>query len=124
LKYLYSEFQKQFNICFIYISEAHAVDVWNIGMSAGTINYKHQTIKDRAYYANKFQKQYDFPIPIYLDNMNDELQNELSAWPFRYYLIKHDPLQGQDQGQDIYRFHFIPNASDAEFDLTDIFQHL
>jgi hypothetical protein len=91
-------------------------------MSAGTINYKHQTIKDRAYYADKFQKQYDFHIPIYLDNMNDELQNELSAWPFRYYLIKYHSLP--DQNQDNYLFHFIPNASDAEFDLTDIFEHL
>ena len=31
----------------IYINEAHTVDVWPVGLSAGTINYFHKTIQYR-----------------------------------------------------------------------------
>ena len=39
----------------IYINEAHAADVWNIGESAGVINYSHKEIKQRIQYAIKFR---------------------------------------------------------------------
>jgi hypothetical protein len=88
-------------------------------MSAGTLNYKHKTLSDRQNYANKFIKEYNFnDITTYLDTMTDNLQFELSAWPFRYYIIKYDCLVNK------YKFKFIPNPSDSEFDLTEIFNHV
>ena len=98
----------------MYISEAHAADVWPIGMSAGVINYKHKTISDRSKCANNLINTFDFNIPTYLDNMENELQTELSAWPFRYYVIDYD------NKTKMYKFSFIPNPSDSEFDLTEL----
>lgn len=98
----------------MYISEAHAVDVWPIGLSAGVLNKKHQNIVNRAECATNFINEYDFNILTYLDNMSNELQTKLSAWPFRFYLIKYNELI------DKFVFKYIAEPSDAEFDLTII----
>lgn len=92
-------------------------------MSAGTLNYKHKTLNDRQDCANKFIKEYSFSksstnINTYLDTMTNNLQFELSTWPFRYYVINYDDLLNK------YKFKFIPNPSDSEFDLTEIFNHI
>ena len=47
----------------IYINEAHAVDVWPIGLSAGTLNYSHKKIEDRSSCAIKFIQTFDLNIP-------------------------------------------------------------
>ncbi len=62
--------------------------------------------------------------------MDSELQNELAAWPFRYYIIDYDLKSvskyglGSDTGSDIYRFRFIPDPSDSEYDLDILFDKL
>jgi hypothetical protein len=98
----------------IYINEAHAVDVWPIGLSAGTINYSHKNIGDRAGCATKFKSTFNFDIPIYLDSMSNEFDEMFSVWPFRYYVI--------EWSKDLsnYVFTHIPNPSDSEFDLTEL----
>ena len=96
----------------IYISEAHAIDVWPIGESAGTLNYKHKNIKDRSKCANKFMKTFDFNIPIFLDNMDEQFETETSAWPFRYFVTKGT------------KFHFIPNPYDSTYDIIELFDIL
>lgn len=104
----------ELNISFVYISEAHATDVWPIGRSAGVLNKKHHTIEDRQNCANNFIKEYDFvEIPTYLDNMKDELRDTLAAWPFRFYLIKYN----KDSN---FIFHHIGMPEDSEFDLTTL----
>lgn len=80
------------NIFIIYISEAHAYDVWPIGMSAGTINYSHKKIQDRINCTVKMKNTFNLTIPIYCDNMNDEFQNELACWPFRYFVVHKNKL--------------------------------
>jgi hypothetical protein len=110
LKTIYNEL----NISFVYISEAHATDVWPIGRSAGVLNKKHHTIEDRQRCANNFIKEYEFTeIPTYLDNMKNELRDTLAAWPFRFYLIKYN----KDSN---FVFHHIGMPEDSEFDLTNI----
>lgn len=108
----------QINIIFVYISEAHAVDVWPIGKSAGVLNYKHNTIEDRSKCANNFIESFNFnesnTINTYLDNMDNSLQNELSAWPFRYYIISFD-----NESND-YKFKYIPDPSDSEFNISEL----
>ena len=96
----------------IYINEAHAADVWNIGESACTINYKHQTLEDRIKYAVKFKDEFDFRIPIYVDNMNNDFETIFSAWPFRYFIIKNDIIK------------FIPQPNDSTYDITEIFNNI
>jgi len=92
--------------------------VWPIGLSAGVINYSHKTIADRRQCCQNMIEQYDFTVNSYLDNMESELQTELAAWPFRYYIIDHDPES------DSYIFRFIPNPSDSEYDLEILFDKL
>jgi len=103
-------------VVFVYISEAHAVDVWNIGMSAGTLNYSHKIIEDRRNCAVKMIDQYQFNVPTYLDNMNNDLQTGLSAWPVRYYVIKFSEETQQ------FVFVHIGVPSDAEMDFGEIFE--
>ena len=67
------------HISFVYISEAHATDVWPIGMSAGVMNKKHITIEDRMTCAMNFIKEYDFDIMTYLDNMEDTFRDTLAS---------------------------------------------
>lgn len=96
----------------IYITEAHAMDVWPIGMSAGTINYSHKTIEDRKMYAEKFIKTFNFKVPIFLDSMDNSFESEFASWPFRYYIIKDK------------KFSFIADPEDSFFDITEMFREL
>jgi hypothetical protein len=84
----------------IYINEAHAADVWNIGESAGTINYSHKTISDRIQCGEKFIKTFDVEIPVYYDNMNDDVENDLSCWPFRYFITEGDIIKVIGEPED------------------------
>ncbi len=102
----------------IYINEAHAADVWPIGLSAGTINYSHKTINDRLTCANKFINTFNFTMPTYLDSIDNQFDTEFSVWPFRYYIINYN------QDIDQFIFKYIPNPSDSEFDITELFSYI
>src|SRR3972149_11205805 len=101
-----------FNMFVIYITEAHAADVWPIGLSAGTINYKHKDIKDRIGYIEKFVKEHDLAIPIFADNMDNQFETEYAAWPFRYYCIENGKIVN------------IAQPEDSTFDIGDLFNLL
>lgn len=92
----------------VYITEAHAADVWPIGKSAGTINYKHQTIGDRIDCIKKFKSEYNLELPIYADDMDNTFETEYAAWPFRYYCVINNKL------------HNIGQPSDSTFDIDDL----
>lgn len=105
----------------VYITEAHASPkylgdrrrgVWPIGRSAGTINYLHEHIGDRANYAKKFKDEYNVSFPIYLDNMENEYETEYSCWPFRYHIIVDKKMS------------FVPMPIDSEFVLQEMTDHL
>lgn len=111
----------QINLVYVYQKEAHAVDVWPIGLSAGTINYSHKSIQSRKFYAEKFAKEFDLDldqIHMYLDPMDDSVLHKLSAWPFRYYGIK---WNGQESS---YQFILIGEPEDAEFNFDSIFDQV
>jgi hypothetical protein len=105
-----------FNTVFVYINEAHAIDVWPIGLSAGTLNYSHKSIEDRYQCAIKFKNEHDFKITTYLDNMNNDILNILATWPFRYFVIDYDTSANN------YVFVKIAEPENAEFDLTKVFE--
>jgi hypothetical protein len=85
-------------------------------MSAGTINYKHQSIEDRSKYAFKFQAEYETHFPIVLDNMESHYETTYSCWPFRYHIILHDG--------ESYVMSLVPEPVDSEFDLEEMTIHL
>ena len=136
----------------VYITEAHAADIWPIGMSAGTINYEHKCIEDRSKCAYKFKSEYDFDIPIYLDNMANEYETKYSCWPFRYHIIVDDdngdngdkgfnwykilkPIKSflfgnntkknkGNNGTKGFKMSLVPTPVDSEFDMGELFDHL
>ena len=74
-----------------------------------------------------------------MDSINNDLQNELSAWPFRYYVIESNLSNTSNtsntlnisrevgitnQIQTFYKFKFIPDPSDAEFNLEELFKQI
>lgn len=97
----------------VYINEAHAVDVWNIGMSAGTINYSHKVIDDRIKCAIKFRDTFDVEFPIYADNMADEFETKYASWPIRVFAVNPDGTIG-----------FISHPRDSELDLNELLEYM
>jgi hypothetical protein len=67
---------------------------------------------------------YNIKVKSYVDNMDSELQNELAAWPFRYYIIDYDSNDLNDSKSKVYKFRFIPDPSDSEYDLEILFDKL
>lgn len=96
------------NVIVIYISEAHASDVWPIGKSAGTNNLKHRNIKDRIECIKKFKSEYNLDLSIFGDNMDDVFETEYAAWPFRYFVIKDSKILK------------IGQPSDSTFDVIEL----
>lgn len=84
----------------IYINEAHAVDVWPIGESAGALNYSHKVIADRIRCAQEFRTKYDIRIPMYCDSMKDDFETLFAGWPTRYYIAERGLLTHIGQPQD------------------------
>lgn len=91
------------------------MDVWPIGLSAGTINYSHKKIEDRQACAIKFKNEHDFKVSTYLDNMQNDIQNIFASWPFRYFVIDYNHVNNN------YIFTKIGEPENAEFDLTKVF---
>lgn len=105
----YNSNKQKYNIFIVYITEAHAADVWPIGLSSGTINYKHKTIEDRLFCVDKMKNEYHIDVPMYADNMNDIFETEFASWPFRFYVIKNK------------KFKMIGQPNEAEFDICELF---
>ena len=112
LEDFYKQNCDKFNIFLIYITEAHAADVWNIGDSAGTINYKHKTIDDRIACVKKLIVNYNISIPIFADNMTNEFETKFAAWPFRYFV---------SNGIKLVK---IGLPEDSEFDICEMIAHV
>jgi hypothetical protein len=105
-------FQSVAQFTVIYISEAHAADIWPIGLSAGVINYKHKSLEDRISYAKTFIKRHNFNIPVVVDSMDNKFRDTFAAWPFRAFIVKNDVIQ------------YISNISDSEYDILELYQFL
>ena len=79
---------------------------------------------DESDKSDKCDKSNNEPIiNTYLDSINDDLQNELSAWPFRYYLIESEQAK-LNENIESYKFKFIPDPSDSEFNLEELFKQI
>jgi hypothetical protein len=53
---------------------------------------QHKTLEDRIRMANKFIQDYEWNIPLYLDNMDNEFNEKYAAWPDSAYLIFENKL--------------------------------
>lgn len=61
------------------------IEGWPIGQS---FEYpQHKTTDDRIQMADMFTKKYQWPIPTYVDSIDNDFNNKYAAWPDRAYLI-------------------------------------
>lgn len=96
----------------IYITEAHATDIWNIGESAGDLIESHKNVTDRINCVHKLRSKFNLTMPIYADNMENQFETQYSAWPFRYYVIKNN------------KFLKIGDPDDSQFDICELMQFI
>ena len=108
IKDLYKTNKNKFNIFIIYITEAHATDIWNIGESAGVSNSSHKQISDRIRCAKNLIKEYNMEIPVYCDNMDNTFETQFASWPFRYFITYGKTLVN------------IGNPVNSEFDFGEL----
>jgi len=76
----------------IYISEAHASDVWPLGNQVCVP--QHNTIEDRIKVAKEqLIEKRDCKVPILVDSMDNQFDNKYHGWPERFYIIKGNIMQ-------------------------------
>jgi len=88
---IYQDFKEVTNFVAVYITEAHAKDVWPIGDKVCV--YAHKNIEDRLKVANGFVNDYKFQIPMLVDEMSNDFDHIYSAWPERFYIFHQGSLQ-------------------------------
>lgn len=69
----------------VYICEAHACDEWPIGSSV--VVPQHKTIEDRMAACGECCEALQLRLPVVLDCIDNEFNNEYACWPLRFYLI-------------------------------------
>lgn len=100
------------NFIMVYISEAHANNIWNIGQSAGDTVDAPICINDRIDSILFMKSKYGLTFDVYADNMNNDFEKEYSPWPFRYYIVKNN------------RFIKIGEPDDSQFDICALIDYV
>ncbi len=70
----------------IYIAEAHARDQWPVGKTISCVD-QPTTLAQRLENAQQFKKNFNFEMPMLVDNMNNTFHNTYGSWPFRFFVI-------------------------------------
>jgi hypothetical protein len=70
----------------IYIAEAHARDQWPVGKTISCVD-QPTTLAQRLQYAQEFKKNFNFEMPLLVDDMNNTFHNTYGSWPFRFFVI-------------------------------------
>lgn len=97
----------------VYISEAHATDVWPLGNTV-CVN-QHKSIEDRIKAAKEFiVEERKNKIPLFVDTMDNVFDENFHAWPERFYII---------QG-NAFKFIGKPSKEDKGFDKEQIVEWL
>lgn len=97
---IYKEYRGDIQFLMIYVREAHPVDKWwlaetkfmRLVMEASNSYPSYdlsepKTIKERRMAANACQTKLLEDIPVYVDNMDNAVNDAYVAWPTRVYFI-------------------------------------
>jgi len=83
----------------VYISEAHAQDVWPISSSRchpsnqPVIIHKHQSNDDRVLAAERLAKDFNLDWDIWYDSYPDNMfEKTFSAWPGRFFVFNNSRM--------------------------------
>ena len=102
---------KILQVVFIYVSEAHATDVWPVGMTAGILNRKHTDLDARVRCCREFCREFlldrgasesdssfsRLNPTVLIDQFNFEssesnFESLFEVWPLRLFLIERETL--------------------------------
>jgi hypothetical protein len=72
----------------IYIAEAHSRDQWPVGKTISSVD-QPTTLEQRLENAQQFKKNFNFEMPMLVDNMDNTFHHTYGSWPFRFFVI-HD----------------------------------
>ncbi|CAF3320554.1 unnamed protein product [Rotaria socialis] len=70
----------------IYIAEAHSKDEWPVGETISCVE-QPKTLEERLENARRFKKNFNFEMPMLVDDMNNTFHNTYGSWPFRFFVI-------------------------------------
>lgn len=76
----------------VYIREAHAADVWPVGLDGPQVPEPRST-GERAQTALEFQRSCGLSWPIAVDGVEDAFLRAFAPWPFRFYVLRGDRLE-------------------------------
>ena len=108
------ELSNKANFKIVYITEAHASDVWPISSSrysydGNDVNIKTpKTTEERIKIASEFCINYEITIPIYVDGIDDNFEKIMAPWPIRFYIIKNGIIK------------FIAQPEKCSYDISQI----
>ncbi|CAF1381909.1 unnamed protein product [Rotaria sordida] len=70
----------------IYIAEAHAYDQWPVGKTISCVQ-QPTSLNQRLENARQFKKNFNFEMPMLVDDMNNNFHATYGSWPFRFYVF-------------------------------------
>ncbi len=70
----------------IYIAEAHSRDQWPVGKTISCVD-QPTTLQQRLQNAQQFKKNFNFQMPMLVDNMDNTFHHTYGSWPFRFFVI-------------------------------------
>lgn len=71
----------------VYISEAHAHDVWPIGDAVSQTVYRPKTDEERCALARRMCEELGMDLPVYIDSIENCFEAHFAPWPFRFYIL-------------------------------------
>ena len=102
----------------VYLSEAHAADVWPLGEHV-IVNH-HRTLHDRTAAASRFVRSVGWKFPMFLDSMDNAFANALASHPERCFVFK----SAKDLKQPRPVLCFASPGRQGGYQLTDLEQFL
>lgn len=73
----------------VYVKEAHTTDGWRLG-SVVSVVPAHKTLADRRAVAQRFVREFNFPLPTVVDTMADAFDKQYAVWPERMVVVDAD----------------------------------
>jgi hypothetical protein len=117
LREIYRQYRDRVAFLLIYIREAHATDGWWLGgpvvgraiklysPQAATGLADPTTLAERRAAANHFAAAVGPGMPIYVDDLDDAVNEAYAAWPTRLYLIDTEGRVAYHGGPGPFGFH-------------------
>jgi len=103
---LLEQFGGKVNFLTVYIVEAHAIDEWPVGDPLKIT--QPLSLPERVGVAREFVREYDYKIPLLVDQMDNNFSEQYAAWPIRFYVLEGKKLVFKAQPDHNNTYDSIP----------------